>query len=77
MTAHFTVHDAKMIYLLSRQQHFDESKDSKCECTFIDFLECLFRVADMLSFPTAGDVKALGFKCFSDYDEGCARGFRV
>jgi len=72
--AGFTEKDARVIFLWSRMQFFDEVQEAASGyiLSFVDFLEALGRVADVLAWPALEDLYAR-FPGIVEYEEAAAK----
>ncbi|KAK3237459.1 hypothetical protein CYMTET_52470 [Cymbomonas tetramitiformis] len=63
---HITPFDSRMIFSWSRMRVIKQFEDSY-RLSFIDFLEAIARVADLLSWPTSHELNRLGHRNITDY----------
>lgn len=69
---YFTQREAKLAFLWSRMKCIDECSNAKSmsraqSLSFLDFLEALGRVSDMISPPPPEDLASMGFSDVSSY----------
>ncbi|KAK3285311.1 hypothetical protein CYMTET_7077, partial [Cymbomonas tetramitiformis] len=74
-----TMREAKMVFLWARMMRVDELKDPKVynACTFVEFLEALARMCDVISIPPKEALQPFGFETLSEYAHHVLSGGRI